>query len=69
MKKIRKKWHDYWKDDAYDMGKKHLSQHDKRALLYGGFMVSALTFILISIVGRRIEGDANSRLFFQTPEK
>ena len=50
MKRIRQKWREYWKDDTCDMEKRHLSQHDKRALLYGGFMVSALTFILISIV-------------------
>ena len=50
MKKIRQKWRDFWKDDTYDMEKRHLSQHDKRTLLYGGFMVSTITFILISIV-------------------
>ena len=50
MKKIRQKWRDFWKDDTYDMEKRHLSQHDKRTLLYGGFMVSTLTFILISVI-------------------
>ena len=48
-RKLRKKWLDYWQDDALDMDKKHLSQYDKRSLLYGGFMVGAAIFIFISI--------------------
>ena len=39
MKKWRKNGTvHFWEDDELDMDKKHLSQHDKRSLLYGGFM-------------------------------
>ena len=34
-KEIRKKWDDFWIEDEYDDSKKHLSQSDKRFLLYG----------------------------------
>ena len=33
-KKLRDCWLDFWEDDELDMDKKHLSQHDKRSLLY-----------------------------------
>ena len=39
-RKLRDCWLDFWEDDELDMDKKHLSQHDKRSLLYGGFMLS-----------------------------
>lgn len=39
-RKLRDNWLDFWEDDELDMDKKHLSQHDKRSLLYGGFMIS-----------------------------
>lgn len=48
-RKLRDNWLDFWEDDELDMGKKHLSQHDKRSLLYGGFMIGAVTFAFISI--------------------
>ena len=31
------------RDDEFNMIKWHLSQHDKRSLLYGGFIISILT--------------------------
>ena len=48
-KKLRDCWLDFWEDDELDMDKKHLSQHDKRSLLYGGFMIGVATFGLFSI--------------------
>ena len=39
-RKIREKWLSFWDDDTYDPGKNHLSQTDKRSLLYGGFMIA-----------------------------
>ena len=42
-RKLRDNWLDFWEDDELDMDKKHLSQHDKRSLLYGGFMIGAVT--------------------------
>ena len=33
-RKMRDCWQDFWEDDEMDMDKKHLSQHDKRSLLY-----------------------------------
>ena len=46
-RKLRDSWLDFWEDDELDMDKKHLSQHDKRSLLYGGFMIGAVTFAFI----------------------
>ena len=55
-RKLRDNWLDFWEDDELDMDKKHLSQHDKRSLLYGGFMIGAATFISWSeIYGRTTE--------------
>ena len=48
-KKLRDCWLDFWEDDELDMDKKHLSQHDKHSLLYGGFMIGVATFGLFSI--------------------
>lgn len=48
-RKMRDCWLDFWEDDELDMDKKHLSQHDKRSLLYGGFMIEVATFGLFSI--------------------
>ena len=48
-RKLWDNWLDFWEDDELDMDKKHLSQHDKRSLLYGGFMIGAVTFAFISI--------------------
>lgn len=49
-KKLRDCWLDFWEDDELDMDKKHLSQHDKRSLLYGGFMIGVATFGLFQSV-------------------
>lgn len=50
MKKVweqlRKRWKGYWEDDEFNENKQHLSQHDKRSLLYGGFILSAFTLSL-----------------------
>ena len=46
---MRDCWLDFWEDDELDMDKKHLSQHDKCSLLYGGFMIEVATFGLFSI--------------------
>ena len=48
-RKMRDCWLDFWEDDELDMDKKHLSQHDKCSLLYGGFMIEVATFGLFSI--------------------
>lgn len=48
-KKIKEKWLDYWQDDMLDRTKTHLSQYDKRSLLYGGFMVGITTVLLCSL--------------------
>ena len=48
LKKMSKAWQNYWMDDEYDLDKKHLSQHDKRSLLCGGFMIGFVTFLLFS---------------------
>lgn len=47
---IKEKWLIYWQDDEYDISKKHLSQSDKRSLLYGGFMISMMVMIAFSAV-------------------
>lgn len=47
--KLRKKWVEYWQDDELDMSKNHLSSHDKRTLLYGGFMVGACMLVLVEL--------------------
>ena len=49
-KKIRKKWDDFWMGDEHDDSKKHLSQSDKRSLLYGYFMVGSLTIVLVLLL-------------------
>ena len=60
-RKMRDCWLDFWEDDELDMDKKHLSQHDKRSLLYGGFMIEVATFglfsigIIVGIYGRTIK--------------
>ena len=58
-KKIRKKWDDFWIGDEHDDSKKHLSQSDKRSLLYGYYMISictiAFVIMLIEINNLRID--------------
>ena len=46
-KKIRMKWEDFWIGDKYDDSKKHLSQTDKRSLLYGYFVIGTLTVAFV----------------------
>lgn len=48
-RKLRDNWLYFWVDDELDMDKKHLSQHDKRSLLYDGFMIGAVTFVFLPI--------------------
>lgn len=45
-KNIKIKWEHFWENDEDSEDKKHLSQYDKRNLLYGGFMVGACTMIV-----------------------
>ena len=58
-KKIRTKWDDFWIGDEHDDSKKHLSQSDKRSLLYGYFIISmlmvAFVILLININNLRME--------------
>lgn len=42
-KKVGEIWKAYWMDDCGDEKMTHLSQTDKRSLLYGGFMICMLT--------------------------
>lgn len=49
-KKIRKKWDDFWIGDEHDNSKKHLSQSDKRSLLYGYFMIGSFTIVLVLLL-------------------
>ena len=46
-KKIRTKWDDFWIGDENDDSKKHLSQSDKRSLLYGYFVIGTLTVVFV----------------------
>ena len=48
--KLRKKWKDFWVGDEYDDTKKHLSQSDKRSLLYGYFIISMLTVAFVILL-------------------
>lgn len=58
LKKIKSKWELYWKDDEGREDKKHLSQHDIRTLLYGGFMIGicviTICFFVIAFCNIRI---------------
>ncbi len=55
--KLKNKWLDYWEDDEFNMIKWHLSQHDKRSLLYGGFIISILTLtVCLFATGSTIYG-------------
>ena len=48
-KKIWKKWDDFWIEDEDDDSKKHLSQSDKRFLLYGNFIIGICTVAFVVI--------------------
>ena len=49
-KKIWKKWDVFWIGDEHDNSKKHLSQSDKRSLLYGYFMIGSFTIVLVLLL-------------------
>lgn len=53
MKKILKKimdvWRNAWLDDESDTDKHHLSQSDKRSLMYGSFLVNAGLVVLVFV--------------------
>lgn len=60
-KKIKNKWNDFWLEDEYDNSKKHLSQSDKRFLLYGNFVVGICTVTLVIL----FSGINNSRISYR----
>lgn len=45
--RIKKNWDDFWIGDEHDDSKKHLSQSDKRSLLYGYFVIGTLTVAVV----------------------
>ena len=45
--RIKKNWDDFWIGDEHDDSKKHLSQSDKRSLLYGYFVIGTLTVAFV----------------------
>lgn len=47
---IKRKWRHFWQDDSYDESVYHLSQSDKRDLLYGAFMFCMGTAAFCSLV-------------------
>lgn len=49
-KRIKKNWDDFWIGDEHDDSKKHLSQSDKRSLLYGYFIISMLTVAFVILL-------------------
>lgn len=44
------KWDDFWIGDEHDSSKKHLSQSDKRFLLYGYFIIGTCTVALVLLL-------------------
>lgn len=46
-KRVKKNWDDFWIEDEYNDSKKHLSQSDKRFLLYGYFIIGTLTVAFV----------------------
>lgn len=50
MGRIKKNWDNFWIVDEHDDSKKHLSQSDKRSLLYGYFMIGSLTIALVLLL-------------------
>ena len=48
--KLRKKWKDFWVGDEYDDTKKHLSQSDKRFILYGYSLIGTCTIAFILLI-------------------
>lgn len=49
-KKIRTKWDAFWADDEDDVFRKHLSQSDKRSLLYGHLLTSMLLIAFVILI-------------------
>ena len=45
--RIKKNWDAFWIGDEHDDSKKHLSQSDKRSLLYGYFVIGTLTVAFV----------------------
>jgi len=45
--RIKKNWDAFWIGDEHDDSKKHLSQSDKRSLLYGYFIIGTLTVAFV----------------------
>ncbi len=50
VEKNKSKWDDFWIGDEHDDSKKHLSQSDKRSLLYSYFIISMLTVIFVILL-------------------
>jgi hypothetical protein len=48
--RVRKKWRDFWIRDEFDDTKKHLSQSDKRFILYGYFLTSTCLVAFVFLV-------------------
>lgn len=48
--RIKKNWDNFWTVDEHDDSKKHLSQSDKRSLLYGYFMIGSFTIALVLLL-------------------
>ena len=48
--RIKKNWDDFWIGDEHDDSKKHLSQSDKRSLLYGYFIIGTLTVAFVNLL-------------------
>lgn len=49
-KRVKDRWDAFWVGDEYDSSKKHLSQSDKRCILYGNFIISIFTVALVLII-------------------
>lgn len=49
-KGVKARWDAFWVGDEYDSSKKHLSQSDKRCILYGNFIISIFTVALVLLV-------------------
>lgn len=48
--RIKNNWDNFWIGDEYDDSKKHLSQSDKRSLLYGYFIIGTLTVAFVILL-------------------
>lgn len=59
--RLKAAWRWYWQDDQSDRDKNHLSQADKRFLLYGAFMICILTICVTSVLINQSNALANER--------